>query len=102
MKEEWHLDDADSGYMPRGATTRWGSLGRPPLPIYEGSVEAVLLWGHGPPWASRHLREFDENNMPPPSAAAAGGLDRDAWIADVRRVRRLIHRACRVRTTWPA
>ena len=91
VKRDWLLDDADSGFMPRGATTRWGSLGRPPLPIYEGSVEAVLLWGHGPPWASRQLCEFEENNMPPASAPASG-LDRDEWIHDVREYYRCVRR----------
>ena len=61
VKEQWLLDDADSGYMPQGATTRWGSLGRPQLPIHDGKNEAVLLWGHGPPWSARSIGEFEEN-----------------------------------------
>ena len=44
-----------------GATTRWGSLGRPQLPIHDGKNEAVLLWGHGPPWSARSIGEFEEN-----------------------------------------
>ena len=83
VKREWLLDDADSGFMPAGATTRWGSLGQPPLPISNGTVEAVLLWGNGPPWSKREIKEFDENFMPPESCAAAG-LHRDAWVKDVK------------------
>lgn len=78
-KRAWLLDDADSGFMPAGATTRWGSLGQPPLPISDGNVEAVLFWGAGPPWSKRMISSFDENQMPP-AIAAKSGLDCAEWI----------------------
>mmetsp|Transcript_76921 Transcript_76921/g.135535 ORF Transcript_76921/g.135535 Transcript_76921/m.135535 type:complete len:356 (-) Transcript_76921:39-1106(-) len=64
-KEAWWLDASDSGFMPMGATTRWGSKGRPKLPEHEGCNEAFLFWGNGPPWVlpERQLRSIDENNI---------------------------------------
>jgi isopenicillin N synthase-like dioxygenase len=52
VKEGWWLDGADSGYMPVGSSTRWGSDDRPQLPVYEGVNEAALFWGNGPPWVA--------------------------------------------------
>ncbi|CAE8595056.1 unnamed protein product, partial [Polarella glacialis] len=65
-KEEWWLNGSDSGFMPVGATTRWGSTGRPQLPEHDGVNEAVLFWGNGPPWVppERQLTRFSENQLP--------------------------------------
>jgi len=67
VKEQWVLNDSDSGYMPVGATTRWGSSGRPTLPIHEGVNNAVLFWGNGPPWVpkDKQLSCLAENNFLP-------------------------------------
>lgn len=64
-KRSWWLNPSDSGFMPIGATTRWGSNGRPQLPEQEGFSEACLFWGNGPPWvpASRQLEGIDDNNF---------------------------------------
>jgi len=65
-KAEWYLNASDSGLMPVGASTRWGSAGRPPLPEQDGFNEAVLLWGNGPPWVppERRLKGLSDNNLP--------------------------------------
>lgn len=65
-KQYWLLNASDSGYMPIGATTRWGSAGRPTLPEHDGMNEAVLFWGNGPPWVTpeRQLQSVLENQFP--------------------------------------
>lgn len=66
-KEAWWMDKSDSGFLPVGATTKWGSNGRPPLPESENASDAVIIWGNGPPWVppSRQLTCFAENNLLP-------------------------------------
>ena len=66
VKESLYLNRADSGYMPIGSNTRWGSNGRPPLPVYEGVNEGYLLWGHGPPWVpeDQQLATLEDNQWP--------------------------------------
>jgi len=85
VKEQWLLDDADSGFMPRGATTRWGSLGRPELPIHDGVNEAVLIWGHGPPWSRRQIgSSFRENKMPDDKALPGWADTVEAYYNGIR------------------
>ena len=73
VKEALYLDRADSGYMPIGSNTRWGSDGQPPLPVYEGVNEGYLLWGYGPPWVpEEHQLETLEDNQWPDEAALPG------------------------------
>lgn len=66
VKKSLYLDRADSGYMPIGSNTRWGSDGRPTLPVYEGINEGYLLWGHGPPWVpeAHQLGTLEDNQWP--------------------------------------
>ena len=66
LKESLYLDQADSGYMPVGSNTRWGSDGQPTLPVYEGVNEGYLLWGYGPPWAKEEnqLATLEDNQWP--------------------------------------
>ena len=66
VKESLYLNRADSGYMPIGSNTRWGSNGQPPLPVYEGVNEAYLLWGYGPPWVpeDQQLATLEDNQWP--------------------------------------
>jgi isopenicillin N synthase-like dioxygenase len=66
LKESLYLDRADSGYMPIGSNTRWGSDGQPPLPVYEGVNEGYLLWGYGPPWVpeEEQLSTLEDNQLP--------------------------------------
>jgi hypothetical protein len=50
VKDSWLLDESDSGYMPVGANTRWGSDGRPHLPVYPGVNEVrVGTYADGTP-----------------------------------------------------
>lgn len=66
-KDKWCLNESDSGFMPKGATTRWGSRGRPTLPEHEGNNEAFLFWGHGPPWVppEKQLKSLEVNQLLP-------------------------------------
>jgi len=85
MKERWWLNESDSGFMPIGATTRWGSNGRPPLPEHEGVNEAVLLWGNGPPWVppEQQLSGFSANHLLPESALPGFRSTTAAYLAAV-------------------